>query len=452
MKRIVSLLCAVGFVAVSFAQTLNVNQGAVSYAYPAAQMSEAVASSSAITIGKMTYNVGDITNITVDNSEVADNSVSVVYSGSSAKVVIAGNVAHLVSASVRGAHVTLLQSADAKDEITYTLSGSSNDGSLYMNGKLKATFVFDGLSLTNPDSCAVNIQDGKRIAIVLAAGKTNTLTDGIKVADDGSDAHKACFYVDGHPEFEGTGSLTVNGNVKHGFCSDEYTKFKASMTGTVNVVTTNGDALHIGQYFMLNGGNLNVVASGDGIDVGMKKDTTVENNGQLIIAGGKADIRVSGPSSDAMKCEGEFTMTGGNLSILATGDGGRVLSSDGKVSISGGTLSGAACGKINAADEDRKAHGIKTDFAIEITGGEVYVAASSEKGVALKTDDAVYLNGGTLMGIGGKDFIPYQASLKTSTLYSNVNVTSGATVSYNGVSFTVPAEYSNSKAYVRVVP
>ncbi len=487
MKRIIAILLGVCLAGSSFAQTLNVNQGSVTYAIPATQMGEAVVSGNAITIGKKTYNTDDITTITVDDSAVNDNSVAVNYNGSSAQVVIAGNIAHLVSAKVTGAHVTLLQSADATDEITYTLSGSSSDGSLYMNGKLKATFVLNGLSLTNPDSCAINIQDGKRIALVLAEGKTNTFTDGIKVADDGSDAHKACFYVDGHPEFSGAGTLTINGKVKHGFCSDEYCLVKAS-AGTITVASAPSDGFHIGQYFMQKGGTINITSTGDGVDVGAKKDATAEFNGQVFLNGGSLTINANGAaskgvkcdasmeitdgvvnvtckgdayydtaeaditSSAALKCTGTFTMTGGNVTLLATGKGGKLVNSDGSVTISGGKISGAACGDmyVYSTELDTKAHAIKTDGDINIAGGEVYVAASEDDGKAFKTDFKLNITGGTLMGIGGKKSAAYSGSTQGSKTYTGVNVKSGATVSYDGVSFTVPSEYSNTDAKVIV--
>ena len=423
MKKVVSLFIGLFFSIALFAQTFNINQGNITYAIPASQMGDAIIQDNQIVIGNVAYDIVDINNITIDDSEVKDNTVYVKYSGATANVVIAGNIAHLLSAKVEGAHVTLLQSIDTKDEITYSLNGSSTDGSFYMDGNIKATIELNGLTLTNPDSCAINIQDGKRISVLLNEGTTNTLTDGIKGTDDGSDAHKACFYIDGHSEISGKGTLTINGMVKHGFCSDEYCKVKTN-TGAINVVSAHGDGFHIGQYYEQNGGSISISSFGDGIDVGVKKDNSVEKNGELFINGGSVSINTTGAatkglkcdasmeinggvvnvtctgdayfdatendvtSASALKCAGTFNMTDGTVNMLATGKGGKLLNSDGKVTISGGLVSGAACGDIYVynTENDSKAHGIKTDSDIVISGGEVYIAASEDEGKAFKTD------------------------------------------------------------------
>ena len=91
-----------------------------------------------------------------------------------------------------------MQDANLAEEITYSLSGSSSNGSFYMDGDYKATLALNNLTLTNTNGAAIDIENGKRIAVVLTG--TNTLTD----SSNGN--QNACFYIDGHPEFTGTGS------------------------------------------------------------------------------------------------------------------------------------------------------------------------------------------------------------------------------------------------------
>lgn len=433
------------------AQTLNVNIGQVTYAYPADRTGDMTVSDAGVGIGGTTFPISKITNITVGNNAVADNTVDVSYNGKTAKVVISGDIAGLVTAKVSGAHVTLLQSADTSNEITYTLSGTTTDGSLYMDGSLKATFVLNGVNINNPDSAAINIQDGKRVAIILPEGKENTLSDGIKGANDGTDAHNACFYVDGHAEFDGAGTLTIKGNVKHAFTSDEYCLFKRK-AGTVIVASAIGDGFHIGQYYRQKGGTVKIKAQGDGVDVGAKKDTTKDKNGQLLIEGGMITVSSTGAKSDAMKCDSLFAMSGGTVDLLATGAGGRVINCNANVEISGGELRGASCGKVSdpGLETERKSHGIKSDGSITISGGTVLIAASADKGKSFKTDYTLAFNGGTIMGIGGKSVTASAVSTQGSKQYVSVPVTAASTVSFDGVSFAVPIQYVNSSAYVIV--
>jgi hypothetical protein len=54
------------------------------------------------------------------------------------------------------------------------------------------------------------------------------------------------------------------------------------------------------------------------------------------------------------------------------------------------------------------------------------------------------------MGIGNKATTPAATSTHGYKKYSGVNVTSGSTISYDGVSFIIPSGYSISNAKVFV--
>ncbi|MBO4607553.1 MAG: carbohydrate-binding domain-containing protein [Prevotella sp.] len=487
MKTYISTLIALLVSIMGSAQTMNINMGNVTYAIPAEQAGEMIFSdATSLTIGQKTYRLADITNITTDGSTVSDNAVDVTYDGNTAKVRIAGNIAPHITATVNGAHVTVIANEALANEVTYTLSGSSSNGSFYMDGSYKMTLKLNGLTLVNPDSAAVNIQNGKLISVVLVNGTTNSLTDGLtSVADDDSDGHKAALYFDGHSEWSGSGSLTLTGKVKHAYSSDEYTLFGSGL-GNVTVNSAVSDGLHINQYFQMLGGNVNITSTGDGIDVGAKK-TEKELNGQLIISGGILKINTSGlatkglkcdnnmtinggtvtvtttgsayydtseadiTSSAGAKCDGTFTMSGGTLSLTSTGAGGKGVNATGAVTFSGGTTTVVTTGAVYTyGADDTKPQGVKSDTNITLSGGTILVCASSDSGTAFKTDYSVLTNGATVMGVGGKATTPGAASTCNYKKYTGVKVTGGSTLSYNGVSFTIPAIYSNSSAKVLV--
>ena len=185
-------------------QTMNVVVGQVDYAFPAAQTGDMTYDiANTLTIGGRTFDVNSISSIFVDDAAVDDNTVVVKYNGSEASVVVAGNIARFVDASVAGADVQITQADEVEEEISYRLTGSSADGSFYLSGKYKATVIMDNLSLTSLSGAAVNIDNGKRIALELVGA--SSLTD----AAEGS--QKACFVVKGHPEVTGSGSLSLTG-------------------------------------------------------------------------------------------------------------------------------------------------------------------------------------------------------------------------------------------------
>ena len=488
MKKIVLFLTALTCALATSAQTMNIRQGNVTYAIPAAQAGEMTyTDGTTLTVGSRSYNIADITMIELNDDPVADNTVSVSYDGASAEVVIAGNIAPYIEAKVNGAHVSLLAAETLAEEVTYTLSGESSAGSFYMDGPYKSTFVLSGLGLMNPDSAAVNIQCGKRIKIELAEGTENNLVDGLRGTDDGSDGHKAAFYINGHSEWTGAGSLTVTGNVKHAISADEYVEF-GKKTGTILVYSTVGDGLHVNEYFEMKGGVVSIHSTGDGIDVGLKSSSTDAQNGQLIVKGGTLTVITTGDAARAMKCEGDmlisggaiqaqttgsaiyeasendlsscaaakpdgaFTMTDGTVSFTSTGAGGKGINATGAVTVSGGELTVCTTGATFEynSELDSKPQGIKSDVNIVLEGGKVLSCASADGGNAFKTDAYVLMNGATVMGIAGKKTTPSSTSTCKFANYKDVNVSGGQTVSYDGVSFTVPDTYSNDSAKIVV--
>ena len=90
-----------------------------------------------------------------------------------AQVVVANNVAQYVTVVIDGGHVSIVQDSELPFEITYNLSGSCNDGEFAMAGSFKATVALRGLTLTNPNGAAINITNGKRIALSVKDGQFN---------------------------------------------------------------------------------------------------------------------------------------------------------------------------------------------------------------------------------------------------------------------------------------
>ena len=108
------------------AQTLNVQVGNVRYMFPAAQTAQMpYENGSTLTVMGKVFNLSEIDSMYVDETAVTDNTVQVAYNDESADITVAGNIARLLTITQTGAHVSIIQSADVAEEITYTLSGTS---------------------------------------------------------------------------------------------------------------------------------------------------------------------------------------------------------------------------------------------------------------------------------------------------------------------------------------
>lgn len=170
MKKIATLMAAVLVTMTAAAQTLSIQTGQVTWLFPANQAGEMTwTDGETLTVMNKTFSVSDITAMTVDQTQVTDGTVGVSYDGTTANVTVAGNVAQYLTVETSGAHVSIVQSEDLAEEITYTLAGTSTDGGFYMEGSYKATIELNGLTLTNQSAtysgAAIHIQDGKRIKV-----------------------------------------------------------------------------------------------------------------------------------------------------------------------------------------------------------------------------------------------------------------------------------------------
>lgn len=329
-------------------QTMWVVTGDVSWAFTTSQL-EAMPynNGTSFTAQGKTFNVADVDQIYVDNTPVPDNTVKVTYNGNTAKVIVAGNIAKNMTASVNGAHVVALQDANVAEEITYTLTGSSTNGSFYQDGEFKATVQLNGLTLNNPDSAAINIRDGKRIAVELMEGTTNNLTDGT------GGSHKGCFAVKGHTEFKGAGILNITGNSTHAFWGKEYVEVKKTI-GEINILGSKGDGFNINQYYLQNGGKVTIKnVADDGIQVSYETDDNdqivedEENTGEVTLKDGTLDMTMTSAGGKGIKAASNFIMLKGTLKMvqsgnLVAGDGdidyGTCVKAGGDILIHGGNV------------------------------------------------------------------------------------------------------------------
>lgn len=120
MKKIFVLLSMLQIVMATMAQTLNVKVGSVTYQFPASQTGEMTyTDGTTLTILNKSFALSEITNMVVDDSNVTDNTVSVVYDGDAAQVTVAGNIAQYITPTISGAHVNIAQGSDVDEEITY---------------------------------------------------------------------------------------------------------------------------------------------------------------------------------------------------------------------------------------------------------------------------------------------------------------------------------------------
>lgn len=360
------------------AQTLNVTVGNVTYAFPAAQTGDMTyQDGKTLTVMGKSFALDSISKMTVDQTEVTDGTVLISYNGSEASVTVAGNVAAYVTPSVSGAYVTIAQDElvgdDTCGEITYSLTGSSDNGAFTLTGSYKASVELNGVTLTSTAGSPIDIQDGKRIALSVKKETVNTLTDAA------AGSQKGCISCKGHLELKGKGTLNVYGKAAHGIFSKEYLSMKNC---TVNILSAAKDGVNCNQYFLLESGSLNISGvQDDGIQVSYKDDTDREDEdtGSTTIQDGTLSIAVTGRAAKGIKAEGDVAVNGGDINISTSGHGtwdsdesktkaSACISADGDVAVSGGSLTLSSSGGGGK--------GIGCDGALSISGGATTISTT----------------------------------------------------------------------------
>jgi len=413
------------------AQTMNVVVGDVTYQFPAAQAGDMTyTDGSTLTVMNKAFSVDDISEINIEDCDVTDNTVQISYNGSTASVIVAGNIAQYIEPTVTGAHVVLVQSSDVSDdtcgEITYTLSGTSTDGEFYLAGSYKATVAFNGLTLTNPNGAAVNIQNGKRIEISSKSGTVNTLTD----SSDGS--QKACLIVKGHAEFKGKGTLNIYGNTNHGIKAGEYISVKNC---TINILSAVGDGINCNEYFLMESGTVNISGVGDD---GMQVD----------IDGTTATAASDDEHSD--EDTGSIYINDGTLSVTGDATAAKCVKSAGNIEIAGGTITLNANGDIDLTDTSDPSYtsGFKADGDFTQSGGDITINVTGGAGRGIAVDGTITTtaaNTGTLTITNNGATYSAQKTSSTSAYHCTANGMKAGVVALNGGTVTVTVSGAAAK-------
>lgn len=389
----------------------------------------------------------------------AQDVIEIVYNGSTATVNSNG-ISDIVQ-TVNGANVTITSKTTNK-EYTYKVKGASTDGSLTINGDYKLTLQLAGVTLVNNHGgAAIDVECGKRIAVELADGTVNTLTD----AANGE--QKAALYFKGHVEFKGSGTLNVTGKTKHAISAKEYVELK-STTGTINVMGAVSDGIHCGKgkvnnennYFRMKGGIVNIInVGGDGVDsddygviqieggaislnisddaTGLKADSTVT------IKDGLVNISVNGDDSKGIRANHTINILGGKTTIIVEGDGSKGIKAKrdednvlngGYLNISGGELS-IQCigGNLTTGTETTKCVAISVDADLKQTAGDVNITVLGAEALGCTVDGNKTHTGGTF----NIRQVPWQIKTKDyqydMTVYVTVSVDDVVLTDYSDI-------------------
>ena len=242
--------------------------------------------------------------------------------------------------SVDGADVTL--TSTTTNDVEYVLTGTTSNGSVKLYSDKKYKLTLNGVDITSSGKPALNLQSSKRAFVVLAAGTSNTLSDSGEYETDGSlnadgEDRKGAFFSEGQLVVSGTGSLTVNGNMKHALATDEYLRMRE---GTLTLFSDNADGLHAKEYVWIEDGTLRSSAKSDGIQctkgyIRIDGGTLeVDSRDDCVRATYGLDVTTDTDSTIVT----DITVTGGRITLISSKekDTAYGLYTTGKICLSGG--------------------------------------------------------------------------------------------------------------------
>lgn len=200
----------------------------------------------------------------------------------------------------------------------YRLSGSLT-GQLRVEAAEDAlvVLILDGVQITNDSGAAIEVVSADDVAIYLAAGRQNSVSDAPAYADDASS--DAAIYAETDLTISGDGSLTVAGNGSDGIVSKDDLVI---LSGTISVSALD-DALRGKDALVVEGGQLTLQSTGgDGMksdgDDGEASADIDWTKGYIYVSGGTIDVTAG---DDGLQAFTDTVIAGGSVTASVVDDG-----------------------------------------------------------------------------------------------------------------------------------
>ena len=296
------------------------------------------------------------------NLEYSKRDMDASFDESSAtKITLLGDSASVSGsgAAAEGSTVTISTAG------TYIVSGNLTDGSITVTTSEndKVQIVLNGVKIACSSGPAIDVQSADKCFITLAEGTQNSLSDGSVFTSEDANA---CIYATCDLTINGSGSLDVSGNYRHGvFSKDDLVVYG----GTINVSAVE-DGLNGKDSVKIGAGDISIDSGADGVK--SSKSTNPEK-GFVYVSGGSLSIDAE---DDGIQAKTHLCIAGGSIEIDAVDD---ALHSDLEGTLNGGSTS------VRSGDD-----AFHCEMKLEVNDGS-FVAETCSEGYEA---EQVVVNGG----------------------------------------------------------
>jgi hypothetical protein len=349
-----------------------------------------------------------------------------------------------VTVEVTGADVTVTSITGIQD-INYQLSGTASDGMFKIYSEKRFNLLFNGVSISNANGPAINIQANRKATVILADGTANILADGSVYADpvfnsDGQEDQDAAFFSEGKLVFNGNGSLTITGSgtEKHALCSDDIIEING---GNIIITGSARDGIHARDGIVMTGGTINVTSTGDAID---------GDEGYILISGGQITTNNSAADADGITCDSILDVSGGTIDITVSGNQSKGIRSAQNMILRGGsiniTTSGAAVLEASGSGYDPAyCTGIKCNGTVTLSGADIVIKSTGAGGKGISSDTDIVITAGSIKVTTSGNGSTYTNTNGAKDSYHASCITADGNISVLGGSVTTSSSGSGGK-------
>ncbi len=288
-------------------------------------------------------------------------------------------------------------------EGTYELSGELN-GSVIVDCSGEVKLVLNGVSIQSDDFASIYIKECDKCTITLKDGSENVLSDSSEYTLMDENNVDAVIFSKSDLVFNGTGSLKIQGNYKHGIVSKDDLIF---IDGTYDITATS-QGICGKDCVKIKDGTFNIESGKDSIKSNNDED---EGRGYVYIQAGTINI-ASG--DDGITAYNDLIIDGGKINILDCYEGleaAVIIINEGDISITSqddsinaaSKVDGSSTLKINGGNIYLNSEGdsIDSNGDVYITGGSLFVEGPISGGdAAFDYETAGYISGGEVLMVG----------------------------------------------------
>ena len=277
----------------------------------------------------------------------------------------------------------------------YALSGTLTNGQVVVNvgDEEEVQLALNNVEITNDSGSAILVQNAEKVVITLVEGTVNTITDSANYTDLDEDGEPdAAIFAHDDLTINGSGSLTVYANYSDGIESRDDLKITGGkisvsavdiglfgnnsfeMEAAAVVITAGGDTIHSDGDILIESGTLTLNSGDDG----MHADGTLTiNDGTIVIQNScegleATNVLINGGNINIIASDDGINGAGGNDNSGKAGKGPQdnFTGSQCVISINGGTITIAAATSGNG-------DGLDANGSITINGGNVVIKVPS---------------------------------------------------------------------------